>query len=243
MQIKDSVILITGGAIRVGRAFALYFAEQGANIAFSYLSPEENPEETKKEIEALGVGALSVRTDVSDLHQIERLVTETMDRFGRIDTLINGAGIWLKSPFLEISEKEWDLSISVNLKGPFFCSQAVAPIMRKQKGGVIVNITDLSAFQVWDSYSHHAASKAGLVSVTKYLAAELAPYIRVNAIAPGTILLPPGASEEKITWSREKSLLKRIGTPEEAAMLIRLIIENDFITGGIYPVDGGRSLV
>jgi NAD(P)-dependent dehydrogenase (short-subunit alcohol dehydrogenase family) len=115
--------------------------------------------------------------------------------------------------------------------------------MLAQKNGVIINITDLSAFQVWGGYAHHAASKAGLVSLTKYMAFELAPTIRVNAIAPGTVLLPENASQEKIDWATGKSVLGRIGTPKDVARLAEFIITSDFITGSVYFVDGGRSLV
>ncbi len=133
--------------------------------------------------------------------------------------------------------------LDVNLKGPFLCAQAVAPIMLQQGSGVIINITDLSAFQVWPGYAHHAASKAGLVALTKTLAYELAPQIRVNAIAPGTVLLPPNPAPEKVQWAVEKSVLKRVGSPTDVAQVAQLLIENDFITGAVYHVDGGRSLV
>ena len=159
-----------------------------------------------------------------------------------MDVLINNASVWLKAPFLDISEAEWDLSLDVNLKGPFLASQAVAPHMLENGQGVIINITDLSAFQTWSGYAHHAASKAGLVALTKSLAVELAPKIRVNAIAPGTVLLPEDAPPEKVEWAVEKSLLKRVGEPEDVARLIAFLIESEFTTGSVYFVDGGRSL-
>jgi NAD(P)-dependent dehydrogenase (short-subunit alcohol dehydrogenase family) len=114
--------------------------------------------------------------------------------------------------------------------------------MLAQGSGIILNITDLSAFQVWKGYAHHAASKAALVSLTRSMAAELAPTIRVNAIAPGTVLLPEGASDAKRDWAESKSLLGRIGSPEDVARMAAFLIENDFITGSVYFVDGGRSL-
>jgi 3-oxoacyl-[acyl-carrier protein] reductase/pteridine reductase len=115
--------------------------------------------------------------------------------------------------------------------------------MLAQGSGVILNITDLSAFQVWPGYAHHATSKAGLVWLTKYLALELAPTVRVNAIAPGTILLPENPTPEKVKWATEKSVLKRVGSPHDLARLAEFLITNEFITGSIYFVDGGRSLV
>ncbi len=243
MLLKDSVVLITGAAMRVGRVVALNLARQGAHIAFSYYLPDEPWSQTQREIEACGVQALAVQTEIRDAAQVRRLVSSTVDKFGRLDVLINSASIWLRAPFAQITEDDWDLALDVNLKGPFLCSQAVAPVMLRQGRGVILNITDLSAFQVWPGYAHHAASKAGLVALTKQLAVELAPAVRVNAIAPGTVLLPEGASPEKVKWAVDKSVLGRVGAPEDVARLAAFLIENDFITGSVYFVDGGRSLV
>ncbi len=243
MQINESVILITGAATRVGRELSLYFARRGANISFSFYQDVEPWQETKRDIEALGVKCFAKKVEVRDRNQILALAEQTQNQFGKIDVLINNASIWLKTPFLEISESDWDLSLDVNLKGPFLCSQAVAPYMVQNGHGVIINITDISAFQVWTGYAHHAASKAGLVSLTKSMAVELAPTIRVNAIAPGTVLLPPNALPAKVEWAVEKSVLKRVGSPEDVAQVAQLIIENDFITGAVYQIDGGRSLV
>ncbi|PKO15466.1 MAG: short-chain dehydrogenase [Chloroflexi bacterium HGW-Chloroflexi-10] len=243
MQIKNSVILITGAATRVGREIALFFAQKGANISFSYYLEDEPWKETKKDIEAFGVKCLATRVEIRQKSQIDAMVAATKETFGKVDVLINNASVWLKTPFLNISESEWELSLDVNLKGPFMCSQAVAPIMLAQGQGVIINITDLSAFQVWPGYAHHAASKAGLVALTKSLAFELAPAIRVNAIAPGTVLLPPNPAPEKVQWAVDKSVLKRVGSPIDVAQVAQLMIENDFITGTVYHVDGGRSLV
>jgi len=243
MKIKDSVILITGAAMRVGREVALFFAEKGAHISFSYYLDDEPWQETKSEIEAFGVKCKATQVEIRQKSEIDALVADTVQEFGRIDVLFNNASVWLKTPFLNIKEPEWDLSLDVNLKGPFLCSQAVAPIMIQQGSGVIINITDLSAFQVWPGYAHHAASKAGLVALTKALAYELAPSIRVNAIAPGTVLLPPNPSPEKVQWAVDKSVLKKVGSPKDVAQVAQLLIENEFITGAVYHVDGGRSLV
>jgi 3-oxoacyl-[acyl-carrier protein] reductase/pteridine reductase len=243
MKIENSVILITGAAMRVGRELALYFASKGACIAFSYYEEDEPWQATKSEIEALGVKCFVKKVEIRNGAEVKTFVQETIENLGKIDVLINNASVWLKTPFLKISEEEWDLSLDVNLKGPFLCSQAVAPFMLEQGQGVIINITDLSAFQVWNDYAHHAASKAGLVALTKSLAFELAPTIRVNAIAPGTVLLPPNAPTAKVEWAIENSLLKRVGSPQDVADLAEFLIENDFATGSVYFIDGGRSLV
>jgi len=243
MQIKDSVVLITGAAVRVGKAVALYLAERGAHIAFSYYLDDEPWEETLSEIRAKGVEAIAVQTEIRDRDAVQNLVDTTVGQLGRIDVLINSASVWLRAPFLSITENEWDLSLDVNLKGPFLCTQAVAPVMQAQGTGLVINITDLSAFQVWPEYAHHAAGKAGLVALTQVTAAELAPTIRVNAIAPGTVLLPKNAPPEKRAWAEGKSVLKRIGTPEDVARTVGFLMESDFATGAVYFIDGGRQLV
>ena len=243
MDIAGSVIVITGAAMRVGREVALYLALRGAHIAFSYYLPDEPWQQTKAEIEGCGVRALARQVEIRDKESINHFVNDVLKEFGKIDVLINNASIWLKAPFMEISEADWDLAMDVNLKGPFMAAQAVAPHMLERKQGVILNITDLSAFQVWPNYAHHAASKAGLASLTKYLAVELAPHIRVNAIAPGTVLLPENPTPAKIKWATEKSVLGRVGSPQDVARMAEFLITNEFVTGSINFVDGGRSLV
>jgi NAD(P)-dependent dehydrogenase (short-subunit alcohol dehydrogenase family) len=243
MELKDKVVMITGGAIRVGRSIALHMAEKGAHISFSWYEEGEDWEKTRQEIEALGVQTMATRLDVRKTADIREWVSATRARFGRIDILINSASIWLKAPFLEISEEAYDAALEVNLKGPFMCAQAVAPVMIEQGAGVIVNITDVSGFQVWPRYAPHAASKAGLASLTKTLAAELAPTIRVNAVAPGTVLLPDNFSPEVEKWALDKTVLGRIGNPLDVARTIAFLIESDYATGSIIFMDGGMSLV
>lgn len=184
-----------------------------------------------------------MQADVTKADQVRALAQAVLQRFGRVDVLINNASIWLKNPALEIGEAEWDAEMNLNAKAPFMMAQAVAPHMIAQGRGLIVNITDLSAFQAWPGYAHHSASKAALVALTKVLALEWAPQVRVNAIAPGTVLLPDDADDAKRRWAIEKSALKRIGSPEDVARTVRYLIEEDFATGAVYFVDGGRSLV
>ncbi len=243
MEIKDKVALITGAAVRVGKATALALAEKGVNIAFTYLSDDEPWPETLAEIRGKGVDTMALPLDTRQAEQPRVCVDQVIERFGRIDILINNASVWLKAPFLNVSLEQWNTALTVNLTGPFLCSQAAAPYMLKQKSGLIINITDLSAFQTWPNYAPHSASKAGLVALTKVMAAELAPHVRVNAIAPGTVLLPDDASDEKKQWATENSLLKRIGSPEDVANTIIFLAEMDFATGAVYFMDGGRALV
>ncbi len=243
MEIKNKVTLITGAAMRVGRVIALTLAAKGVHVAFTYLSDDEPWRETLAEIEAKGVQGLALPLDVRQVEQPKKCVAQVVEQFGRLDMLVNNASVWLKSPFLEISYEAWEAALAINLTGPFLCAQAAAAQMLRQKSGVIINITDLSAYQTWPQYAHHAASKAGLVALTRVMAAELAPHVRVNAIAPGTVLLPDDATPEKRRWAEENSLLKRVGRPEDVARTVVFLTEMDFVTGAVYFVDGGRALV
>ena len=243
MEVEGAVVLITGAAQRVGRAVALDLAAQGAHVAFSYYAEHEPWRDTVAAIERAGVRSLAVLADVTRSSDRRALVQATLQSFGRVDVLINNASIWLKQPALEIDEVAWDAEMNLNAKAPFMMAQAVAPHMIHQGRGLVINIADLSAFQAWPGYAHHSASKAALVALTRVLALEWAPHVRVNAIAPGTVLLPDDADEAKRRWAIEKSALKRIGSPGDVARTVRYLIEEDFATGAVYFVDGGRSLV
>ena len=241
MEIKNKVALVTGGARRVGKVIALALAERGAHVAFTYRTGD--PAQTLTGIQAFGVDGLALQVDVLQWDEPKAAVEQVIQRFGRVDILVNNASVWQSAPFLEITRQQWETSIGANLTGPFLCAQAVAPYMLQQESGHIVNITDLSAHQTWPRFADHSASKAGLEALTRVMAAELAPHVRVNAIAPGTILLPDGAGEAKRQWAIENSLLKRVGTPEDVARTVIFLTETDFVTGAVYFVDGGRALV
>jgi NAD(P)-dependent dehydrogenase (short-subunit alcohol dehydrogenase family) len=241
VEIRDRVAIVTGGARRVGQVIALGLAEKGAHVAFTYRTGD--PAQTLQGIQAHGVEGMALQLDVLDWDQPKAAVERVIDRFGRVDILVNSASVWQSGPFLEITRQQWETSIGANLTGPFLCAQAVAPYMLQQKSGHIVNITDLSAHQTWPRFADHSASKAGLEALTRVMAAELAPHVRVNAIAPGTLLLPDGASQAKRQWAIDNSLLKRVGTPEDVARTVLFLTESDFVTGAVYFVDGGRALV
>jgi NAD(P)-dependent dehydrogenase (short-subunit alcohol dehydrogenase family) len=241
-SLQGKVALVTGGAVRVGRVICLALAARGAHVTFTYL-PGEPAVETAAEIKALGVDALVLPLDVREPGAPGRAVEQVIARFGWLDILVNNASVWLKAPFLEITAEDWQAALDVNLTGPFLMSQAAAAYMLRQQSGLIVNITDLSAYQTWPGYAHHAVSKAGLVALTRVMAAELAPHVRVNAIAPGTVLLPEGASEAKVQWAVNNSLLKRVGHPEDVARTVLFLADSDFATGAVYFMDGGRALV
>jgi NAD(P)-dependent dehydrogenase (short-subunit alcohol dehydrogenase family) len=242
VPLTGKVALVTGGAVRVGRAICLALAQRGATVAFTHL-PGERPDGTLTAIAAHGAVGMALPLDVREADGPRRSVEQVIERCGRLDILVNSASVWLRAPLLEISREAWDLALEVNLTGPFLLSQVAAAQMLRQQSGLIINITDLSAFQTWKEYAHHAASKAGLVALTRVMAAELAPHVRVNAIAPGTVLLPDGASDAKRQWAEDNSLLKRVGRPEDVARTVLFLVDSDFATGAVYFVDGGRALV
>ena len=241
MELKNKVAIVTGGARRVGQVVARDLAGKGAHVAFTYRSGD--PVETLDMIQSQGVEGLALQLDVLEWNKPKEAVEEVVRRFGRVDLLVNNASVWQSSPFLEITRQQWETSIGANLTGPFLCAQAVAPHMLEQGSGHIVNIIDLSVSQTWAGFADHSASKAGLEALTRVMAAELAPHVRVNAIAPGTIMLPDGATDAKRQWAVDNSLLKRVGRPEDVARTIIFLTESDFVTGAVYYVDGGRALV
>jgi NAD(P)-dependent dehydrogenase (short-subunit alcohol dehydrogenase family) len=241
VEIKGKVAFVTGAAKRVGQVIAWALADKGAHVAFTYRTGDW--QDTLDGIEARGVQGLALYMDARDPSGPQACVDRIVELWGRLDILVNNASVWQSAPFMDITLEQWQASLDINLTGPFLCAQAAAPHMLKQESGVIVNITDLSAYQTWPRFADHSASKAGLVALTRVMAAELAPNVRVNAIAPGTILLPDDANEAKIQWATENSLLKRVGTPEDAAKTVIFLTETDFVTGAVYFVDGGRALV
>jgi pteridine reductase len=159
---------------------------------------------------------------VRNLEAMRALDRTDSRAFGHIDVLINNASPWLMRPFLDVTEAEYDLCNDVTVKAAFFCTQAVAPFMLQQGRGVIINVADLSVYEVWPGLGHHAIAKAGVVQLTRYAARELSPAIRVNAVAPGPVLLPPDFTAEQIEDARQHTLVKRLGAPEDVSRMIAL---------------------
>jgi NAD(P)-dependent dehydrogenase (short-subunit alcohol dehydrogenase family) len=241
MDTMGRVALVTGGARRVGRELALALARAGADVVIDYSRSAEEAQRTAAEIERLGRRSLAVRADVSAAGEVQALVRQIADSFGRLDIVVNNASTFMATPVLGIQEAEWDHVLAVNLKGPFLVAQAAVPLLRRDGGGVI-NIADLSAFQPWSGYAHHSVSKAGLVHLTRVLARALAPDIRVNCIAPGTVLPPEDMDEGAIMEERLGTALKRLGSPQDVARALLYLVESDWVTGEVLVVDGGRML-
>jgi pteridine reductase len=242
MNLQGKVALITGGAIRVGRAISLELAAAGADIVVNYNSSAGPAEETVAEIQALGRRAIAQQADVSQGDQVQRLIDRAVSELGRLDVLVNSASVWRRTPWAELDEAEWDRQIAVDLKGPFLCARAAAQHLAAHGDGAIVNIVDLSAFTPFPNFLPHSVAKAGLLNMTYSLAMELAPAVRVNAIAPGPVLPPPDYTEQQLAASAKRTLLKRWGTPADVARAVRYLLEAEYVTGAVLPVDGGERL-
>lgn len=235
-------LFITGGAKRLGKEIALKFAKEGFDICFTYLTSEKEAIETKKEIEKLGRKCLALKGDLRKIRDVLRFRDEFFKNFEKCDCLINNAGIFYKTPLKEIKDKDFDEIININLKAPLFISKYFSEKMLEKKEGVIINIADTAGSVIWKNYIAYSISKAGLIMLTKILAKELAPYIRVCAVAPGPVLMPDYFKEEDIKKSVNKTLLKRLGKPENIAETCYFIYKNDYITGTVIYVDGGRII-
>jgi NAD(P)-dependent dehydrogenase (short-subunit alcohol dehydrogenase family) len=241
--LQGQVALVTGGGKRIGRAIALTLAQAGADVAVNYRESREGAQATVREMAALGVRALAIRADVSRPRQVAAMFRAIERRFGRLDVLVNNAGTFFARNWDQLAEKDWDRVLGINLKGPFFCAQAAARLMLRQGGGNIINISSLGGLQAWPSYMHYCASKAALISLTRSLAKALAPHIRVNSVAPGTILFPGEKRDPTIKKIIRATPLRKAGGAQDiAGMVLYLATRSDFITGQVLAVDGGKSI-
>ena len=243
MEISDKVALITGSSDRVGRIIALTLSAKGAKVAIHYYSNEDKALDTQREIERLGSKSMILCSDISQRKDWMDMVNKIKDRWGRIDILVNNAAIFYPTPFFEITDDQWDHFMDTNLRGTFYGCQIIGELMYRKKLGKIINIADVSAQNVWPGYIPYCISKAGVIALTRGLSKVLAPYVTVNAVSPGTVLLAENYNQEEEDYLISRTPLKRIGTPEDIANTIAFLIEgSDFITGEIINVDGGRSL-
>jgi 3-oxoacyl-[acyl-carrier protein] reductase len=236
--------LVTGASKGIGRSVAIRFAEEGANVAFTYLSSVEQGEALERELQAKGVKAKGFRSDASDFAQAEKLINDVVTEFGTLDVLVNNAGITMDNLLLRMTEEAWDKVISVNLKSCFNTVKAVAKPMMKQRGGSIINMTSVVGLKGNAGQANYAASKAGIIGFTKSIALELGSRgIRSNAIAPGFIETEmTGKLDEKTVQSwRDAIPLKRGGRPEDVANACVFLASDmsTYISGQVLQVDGG----
>lgn len=242
MDLQGTVALVTGGAHRVGKAIALAFGRAGANVAIHYHNSVAPAEVTLKELWALGVEATTIRGDLTVIADVERVVDEAIARWGRLDVLVNSAGIWGTTPIGSITEARWEEFLNTNLRSAFFASQRAAPALRAAHGA-IVNIVDVGVLRPWRNHTPYLISKGGLLTMTEALAKELAPEVRVNGIAPGPVLLPNDWTAEQAERAAGSVLLRRLGHAEDVAQAAVYLASADYVTGVILPVDGGQRLI
>jgi pteridine reductase len=241
--LAGQVALVTGAGRRIGREIALTLGRAGACVIVNYNHSKAETQATVREIKGCGADAVALHADVARPAQVRRMFSAVERRFGRLDLLVNNAGVFFPVKWDQLTEKHWDQILSVNLKGPFFCAQQAAKLMLRRKRGQIINISSLGGLQAWPDYMHYCSSKAGLIMLTRCLAKALAPDIRVNTIAPGTILFPEEKRTRMIESVIRSTPLRKAGRGEDIArMVLHLACHGDFITGQIFPVDGGKSI-
>ena len=245
VPLKNKSILITGAAKRVGAAIARRLHQAGANLVLHYRTSEREAHALQSELNLQRAhSAILVKADLLEAAGLAELVKTCADRFGSLDALVNNASAFYPTPLGSISMENWDDLIGTNLKAPLFLSQAAAPYLRKS-AGCIVNITDIHADRPLKNYVVYSVAKAGLVGLTKSLARELGPEVRVNGVAPGPIAWPEDGSFDEVTRQRviSHTLLKRTGEPEDIARAVYyLVADAPYVTGQIIAVDGGRSV-
>ena len=237
-------IFITGAAKRIGKEIALCFSEMGWNIIIHYNSSKNDAQVLADEINGTNPDStITVQGNLDVKEDVEKVINEVRDAFPTIDLLINNASTFYPTPIEDISEEHWDKLVGSNLKGPLFLIKGLKDKLKESKGSII-NITDTNLSKGVANYSIYSAAKAGLESITKGLARELAPDIKVNAIAPGAMLEPPD-----VTWTEEQKSkvissipLNRMGSEKDISEAVKFLAKSNYITGQIIKVDGGRSL-
>ena len=240
-KLSDRVALVTGAAKRLGRVVAMRLAQEGADVAIHYGKSAGEAQEAVEEITKLGRRSAAFSAELTDVGAIRKLIADVVAHFGRLDILVNSAANFLEAKFGETPESTWDASLDTNLKGPFFCSQAAALHLAKSGRGVIINFSDIGGLMGWREFLPHSISKTGVIMLTRVLARELAPNVRVNALAPGTISMPGDPPE----WQEDfikRAPLQRSGRPDEIADAVMYLITAEFVTGHVLVIDGGRSL-
>jgi len=247
MDLSGKVALVTGASRGIGRAIAIYLAKLGAKVAVNYASSEEQAMDVIKTIHSSGGQAIPVQGDVSRSSDVEAMVKRVLDEWGTIDILVNNAGINRDTLLIRMKEEDWDRVMEINLKGVYYCTQAVSKIMIKKRQGKIINISSVVGIVGNAGQANYAAAKAGIIGFSKSMAKELAPRnIQVNVIAPGFIETD---MTEALSDSIKEGILSQIpngryGKPEEVAYVVAFLASDlsQYITGQVIHVDGGMIM-
>lgn len=245
-QLKDKVVIVTGAGGGLGKAFANAFAAEGAKVAIADIN-QEGAEQTAKEIS----GSIAIKVDVTSEASVKAMAEKVVEHFGRIDVLVNNAAIYAgiqRKPFYELSEKEWDLVMNVNLKGTWMASKAIFPFMKAQGGGKIINISSATVMSGSPQWSHYVASKGGVIGLTRSMAREIGDYnINVNNIAPGFTLTEASLSlmDNAKEYGVQRGAIKRGSNADDivGTALYLASKASDFVTGQTIVVDGGKQFI
>ena len=240
-DLANGVALVTGGAHRVGRALVEALAHAGMRVAIHYNAASAEADRLVAELTATGHSAAAFGADLRDANAPSTLVDAVVDELGALDLLVNSAAVMRRTPVDTVTVAEWDDMFALNLRAPFFLAQAAAPALRRTRGSII-NMADLAAFETWPAYVPHTITKAAVVQMTRGLARAFAPDIRVNAIAPGAVLLPEDWDEASRDHLIETTPLRRIGSPADVAEAALYLARADYVTGEVLIVDGGRHV-
>lgn len=241
MELRGRRALVTGAGVRVGRVIAHALLREGVSVAIHYNRSDHGAKQTAMEGEAMGGRIALLQADLGDPVAAQGLAARAAQALGGLDILVNSAAIMDRRTVQDTAPEDWDRTMNVNLRGPFFVAQGAAAAMGAA-GGAIVNIADLAAFERWASYAVHCISKAGVVVMTELMAKAFAPRVRVNAVAPGAVLLPDDWDEATRKRFAETTPLQRLGSPQDVANAVLYLLQNDYVTGETLVVDGGRRL-
>ena len=241
MDLRGRVALVTGAGRRVGRALAVALGTEGMTVGVHYHASDAGARETARMIERAGGKATLLAADLTGDDTAAGLIDDVVHRLGSLDVLVNSSAVMERTPLGEVTARQWDAMMALNLRAPFLLSQAAAPHLARARGA-IVNIADLAAFETWPAYIPHGISKAGVVYMTRALARTLAPDVRVNGIAPGAVLLPDQWNEDDAAKLRESTPLRRLGSPDDVVGAMLYLLRADYVTGEVIIVDGGRHV-
>jgi len=240
-SLKGRVALVTGAGQRVGQAIALALGAEGMRVAVHHHASAGGARRTASALRGLGVDTGVFAADLRDAATPERLIADVTAQFGALDLLVNSAAIMRRLALDEVTSADWDETFALNARAPFFLSLAAARAMG-ERGGAIVNIADHLAHESWPLLVPHAASKGALETITRQLAVQLAPRVRVNAVVPGAVLPPEGWPEAARRKFEEQTPLQRLGSPDDVAQAVVYLASARFVTGHLLFVDGGRHL-
>lgn len=243
MDIQGKVALITGSAKRVGRATAVELAQKGATVAIHFRSDEEQAQSTLQMVQDAGGKGGLFAAELTSPSDLSRMFREIEATWGGLDILVNNASTFFAATADQTSSEDWDTQMASNAKAPFFVAQHAARLMLSRGQGKIINIADVAGEVIWPAYFAYSVSKAALIAMNRGLAKVYAPKVQVNAVAPGPVLFPDHYTAEQKQAAIDRTLLKRAGSPQDVVNAVVFLIENDYITGELIHVDGGRHIV